>query len=89
LNSNIAGVESLESVQKRMYDLLRDVIVHFTNKNVIIVSHAIAMRMLISKVLNLIPPDHLNFVLDNASVSSLISNDGKIKVNFLNYTSNL
>ncbi len=89
LNSNIAGVESLESVQKRMYDLLRDVIVHFTNKNVIIVSHAIAMRMLISKVLNLIPPDHLNFALDNASVSSLISNDGKIKVNFLNYTSNL
>jgi len=89
LNSNIAGVESLESVQKRMHDLLRDVIVHFTNKNVIIVSHAIAMRMLISKILNLIPPDHLNFTLDNASVSSLISNDGKIKVRFLNYTSNL
>jgi len=89
LNSNIAGVESLESVQKRMYDSLMDVIVHFTNKNVIIVSHAIAMRMLISKILNLIPPDHLNFTLDNASVSSLISNDGKIKVRFLNYTSNL
>ncbi|HOP81639.1 MAG TPA: histidine phosphatase family protein [Fervidobacterium sp.] len=89
LNSNIAGVESLESVQERMHDSLMDVIVHFTNKNVIIVSHAIAMRMLISKILNLVPPDHLNFALDNASVSSLISNDGKIKVRFLNYTSNL
>jgi len=89
LNSNIAGVESLESVQERMHDSLMDVIVHFTNKNVIIVSHAIAMRMLISKILNLVPPDHLNFALDNASVSSLISNDGKTKVNFLNYTSDL
>ena len=88
-HSNIAGVESLESVQERMHDSLMDVIVHFTNKNVIIVSHAIAMRMLISKILNLVPPDHLNFALDNASVSSLISNDGKIKVRFLNYTSNL
>ena len=89
LNSNIAGVESLESVQERMHDSLMDVIVHFTNKNVIIVSHAIAMRMLISKILNLVPPDHLNFALDNASVSSLISNDGKTKVNFLKYTSDL
>lgn len=89
LSSDVSGVESLESVQKRMYDFLKDVIVHFTNKNVIIVSHAIALRMLISKILNLMPPDHLNFALDNASVSSLISNDGRVKVNFLNYTCDL
>ncbi len=89
LSSDVSGVESLESVQRRMYDFLKDVIVHFTNKNVIIVSHAIALRMLISKILNLMPPDHLNFALDNASVSSLISNDGRVKVNFLNYTCDL
>ena len=43
-----------------MYDLLRDVIVHLLTKcyNCL---HAIAVGMLISKILNLIPPDHLNF----------------------------
>ncbi|HCI29769.1 MAG: histidine phosphatase family protein [Fervidobacterium sp.] len=89
LHSDIEGVEPLGNVQKRMYDFLESMIVHFTNKNVIIVSHAIAIRMLISKILNTTPPNHVNFSLDNGSVSSLIYSGDKVRVSLLNYTHDL
>jgi len=87
LFSNVEGAESLGSVQERMYEFLKEIVVHHPNEDVIIVSHAIALRMLIAKVLGLIPPAHLNFSLDNASLSCLIAKDGNFRVKFLNVTS--
>lgn len=86
LFSNVEGAESLGSVQERMYGFLKEMVVHYPNENVIIVSHAIALRMLIAKVLGLMPPAHLNFNLDNASLSCLIAKDGSFRVKFLNVT---
>lgn len=84
LDSKIDNVESLKSVQKRMYGFLEEKKIQFQDKNVIIVSHAIALRMLISKVLNVFPPHHLNFSLDNASISGLEVTQNKIRLKFLN-----
>lgn len=87
LFSNVEGAESLGSVQKRMFEFLSQVMVQYPNENVIIVSHAIALRMLIAKVLGLLPPAHLNFALDNGSLSCLGVKDGNVRVKFLNLTS--
>jgi probable phosphoglycerate mutase len=89
LYSNIQGVESLGSVQNRVFEFLQEKLVQNAGKNVIIVSHAITLRMLIIKVLNLYPPNHLNFSLDNASISGLEITNGRIRVKFLNYTFHL
>ncbi|MFN3691561.1 MAG: histidine phosphatase family protein [Fervidobacterium sp.] len=90
LDANIKGVEPLRSVQERMYEFLKENSVHFANKNVIIVSHAIALRMLIAKILKLEPPNHLNYSLDNASITALqldhvnYNNENAIRIKFLN-----
>lgn len=85
LDSNVNGVESLKSVQKRMYDFVEYLILQFPVDGVIIVSHAIALRMLISKVLGITPPNHVNFGLDNASVTILENNSRKLRVTLLNW----
>lgn len=85
LHSSVEGVESLGSVQNRIIDFLQENIVHFANKNVIIVSHAISLRMLIAKILNVNPPDHLNYSLDNGSISALEHFNGKLRMKFLNF----
>lgn len=87
MDANIEGVESLGNVQRRMHEFFIEESVNFMNKNVIIVSHAIALRMLISKVINLNPPHHLNFSLDNASISALQFNqnyENQLRIKFLN-----
>ncbi len=84
LDSKIDSVESLKSVQRRMYEFLEEKKIQFQDKNVIIVSHAIALRMLISKILNVFPPNHLNFSLDNASISGLEITPNMIRLKFLN-----
>lgn len=86
LHSSVRGAEPLGSVQERMFDFFRENIVHFTNENVIIVSHAISLRMFIAKILNINPPDHLNYSLDNASISAVESVKGKLRLKFLNLT---
>lgn len=86
LYSSVKGAESLGSVQNRMFDFFQENIVHFANKNVIIVSHAISLRMLIAKILNVTPPDHLNYSLDNASISAVEYFNNKLRVKFLNLT---
>uniref|UniRef100_A0A7C4CGH8 Histidine phosphatase family protein n=1 Tax=Fervidobacterium thailandense TaxID=1008305 RepID=A0A7C4CGH8_9BACT len=85
LDSNLNGVESLKSVQKRMYDFVEHLILQFPVDGVIIVSHAIALRMLVSKVLGITPPNHVNFSLDNASVTILENNSQKFRVTLLNW----
>ncbi|MCX7653320.1 MAG: histidine phosphatase family protein [Fervidobacterium sp.] len=86
LISSVNGVESLESVQKRMVEFFEEKMVHFANKNVIIVSHAISLRMFIAKILNLIPPNHLNYSLDNASISAVEQTKDRLRIKFLNLT---
>ncbi|ODN30916.1 histidine phosphatase family protein [Fervidobacterium thailandense] len=85
LDSNLDGVESLRSVQERMYEFVESLMLQFPIDDVIIVSHAIALRMLISRVLGITPPNHINFGLDNASVSILESNSKKLRVTLLNW----
>lgn len=85
LDSSLDGVESLKSVQERMYDFVEHLMLQFPVDDVIIVSHAIALRMLISKVLGITPPNHINFGLDNASVTILESNSRKLRVTLLNW----
>lgn len=86
LHSSVKGAESLGDVQKRMSDFFQENIVHFANKNVIIVSHAISLRMFIAKILNVVPPDHLNYSLDNASISAVEYFNNKLRIKFLNFT---
>lgn len=85
LDADVPGVESLKSVQERMYNFLESVALQSVDDGVIIVSHAIALRMLISKVLGIEPPNHVNFALDNASVTILESSSRRFRVALLNY----
>ncbi len=85
LDSVIPGVESLGSVQRRMVDFLNTIDNQFGNQNVIVVSHSLSIRMLLSSVMGLTPPKHINFFLDNSSVSGITKrNDGRYVVKFLN-----
>ncbi len=83
LESDVPGVESLGSVQRRMVDFLNSV--WSENGNIIVVSHSLSLRMLLSSVMGLTPPNHISFALDNSSVSAITRrNDGRFVVRFLN-----
>lgn len=68
--AQIHGVESLERVQERMVQAFRNIAQH-SSENVVVVSHAIAIRMLICWILQLPIPFHKNFRLENASVTAV------------------
>lgn len=68
--AQIQGVESLEKVQERMVQAFRNIAQH-SSENVVVVSHAIAIRMLICWILQLPIPFHKNFRLENASITAV------------------
>lgn len=68
--AQIQGVESLEKVQERMIEVFKN-ITHNSSENVVVVSHAIAIRMLICWILQLPIPFHRNFKIENASITAV------------------
>lgn len=68
--AQIQGVEPLEQVQQRMIEAFER-ITQNSFENVIIVSHAISIRMLICWVLKLPIPLHKTFKLENASITAI------------------
>lgn len=68
--AQIQGVEPLEKVQERMIEALEN-ITHSPFENIVVVSHAIAIRMLICWILRLPIQFHKNFRLENASITAV------------------
>ncbi|AEH51920.1 histidine phosphatase family protein [Pseudothermotoga thermarum] len=69
-DAQINGVESLSSVKARMIKFFQQIVAKDFNQ-VVVVSHAIALRMLISWILGLEIPNHVNFKLENASITAV------------------
>lgn len=82
----IDGVESLAEVQQRGVKSVKKIIQENSDKNVVIVSHALLIRTIICWVLNLPLNQHRNFILDNASVTTFEYNEGKMRLLNLNET---
>ncbi len=68
--AQIQGVESLEQGQQRMVEVFKK-ITQNCFENVIVVSHAIAIKMLVCWVLQLPIPLHKSFRLENASITAI------------------
>lgn len=86
--ARIDGVESLAAVQTRVVRAISDIINNPVEKDVVVVSHAIAIRMLICWILQLPIPFHKNFRLDNASVTA-VDFSSKPRIIYLNDTCHL
>ncbi len=81
-NAQIDGVESLGEVTKRIKIFFQKLISQ-NFENVVVVSHALVLRMLISWILGLQMPNHTNFKLENASVTA-VQVSSKPKILYLN-----
>ncbi|GAB6189099.1 histidine phosphatase family protein [Marinitoga arctica] len=81
----ISGVESLGEAQKRGVNSLKKII-RKNDGNIVIVSHALLVRTLICWVLNLPLNQHRNFMLDNASVTTIEILESKVRILNLNET---
>lgn len=68
--AKIDGIESLGDVQKRLVERIEQIIKE-PFENVVVVSHALAIRMVICWVLDLPIPLHRNFRIENASITTI------------------
>ncbi|MFN3410558.1 MAG: histidine phosphatase family protein [Exilispira sp.] len=88
-NIPIPDGESYLEVQKRVYKAFCDIISKYNNDSkIIIVSHGIALKVLITKLIGISIQTVHKFSLDNASISSIIY-ENNFKINFLNNTFHL
>ena len=86
----IPNGETLGEVQSRMINFIEDVVNNFHKlKNIVIVSHNLAISSLISYYLKKDLRDFTTFKIDSDSISTLIYEDKKIKVLELNNTEHL
>lgn len=86
----IPNGETLGEVQSRMINFIEDVVNNFHKlKNIVIVSHNLAISSLICYYLKKDLRDFATFKIDSASISTLIYEDEKIKVLELNNTEHL
>ncbi|WGS65578.1 histidine phosphatase family protein [Marinitoga aeolica] len=81
----VNGVESLAEVQQRGVKALKKIISE-NEKDIVVVSHGLLLRTVICWVLNLPLNQHRNFMLDNASVTTLEYINGNIRLLNLNET---
>lgn len=88
-NIPIPDGESYLEVQKRVYKAFCDIISKYNiESKIIIVSHGIALKVLITKLIDISIQTAHKFSLDNASISSIIY-ENNFKINFLNNTFHL
>jgi len=88
-NTPIPEGESYGQVQKRVYKKFKEIISkHQTNSNIIIVSHGVAIKVLIAKILEINIQNLHKFHIDNASIS-IVEYDDEIKVKSINNTFHL
>jgi len=86
--AKIDGVESLGAVQRRVVQAITDIVKYHQDQDVVVVSHAIAIRMIVCWVLELPIPLHKNFRLENASVTA-VEFSSKPRILYLNDTCHL
>jgi broad specificity phosphatase PhoE len=88
-NTPIPEGESYGQVQKRVYKKFKEIISKYqTNSNIIIVSHGVAIKVLIAKILEINIQNLHKFHIDNASIS-IVEYDNEIKVKSINNTFHL
>lgn len=88
-NTPIPEGESYGQVQKRVYKKFKEIISkHQTNSNIIIVSHGVAIKVLIAKILEINIQNLHKFHIDNASIS-IVEYGDEIKVKSINNTFHL
>ncbi|HIP91944.1 MAG TPA: histidine phosphatase family protein, partial [Thermotoga sp.] len=78
--ANINGVESLGSLQRRIVRAIKNILEHHKG-DIVIVSHALALKTFVSWILGIPVTEHRRFKLENASITVVeFSNDPKILV---------
>jgi len=88
-NTPIPEGESYGQVQKRVYRKFNEIISnHNSNSNIIIVSHGVAIKVLIAKILDINIQNLHKFHIDNASIST-IDYEKEIKIKSINNTCHL
>jgi len=85
--AKIEGLESLGEIQMRAVRTFKDLVVkHSIDSNIIIVTHALWMKTLISWILNSPVTENRRFKIDNASVSKVIFDGENFYLASLNET---
>jgi len=88
-NTPIPEGESYGQVQKRVYKKFKEIISkHQSDSNIIIVSHGVAIKVLIAKILEINIKNLHKFHIDNASIS-IVEYDNEIKIKSINNTFHL
>ncbi len=92
INFMLPGAETLVDVSNRTYNGILEIVEKHTNKNIVIVSHGVAIKTAIIKILDIDLHKYNRFRIDNASITSLQFHEdyyGKALLNTLNDTSHL
>jgi probable phosphoglycerate mutase len=77
-------VETFPDVQKRVLDMVDDVLKKHNNENVILVTHMDPIKSMLAKVMNLVPQTLFELVIENASLTIINEQDGKFSLSAIN-----
>jgi len=82
----IPGGENLERVQERSLDLVKKLRNKYKDKNILIVTHSVIIKIIILGVLGWDLDNYTNFVVSNCSLSTIDFSNNNIKLSLLNDT---
>jgi len=77
-------VETFPDVQKRVLDMVDDVLKKHNNENVILVTHMDPIKSMLAKVMNLIPVTLFELIIANASLTIIKEQDKIFSLSAIN-----
>jgi len=77
-------VETFPDVQKRVLDMVDDVLKKHNNENVILVTHMDPIKSMLAKVMNLLPETLFELIIANASLTIVKEQDKKFSLSAIN-----
>jgi len=77
-------VETFPDVQKRVLDMVDDVLKKHNNENVILVTHMDPIKSMLAKVMNLLPETLFELIIANASLTIIKEQDKKFSLSAIN-----
>ena len=77
-------VETFPDVQKRVLDMVDDVLKKHNNENVILVTHMDPIKSMLAKVMNLVPQTLFELIVANASLTIITEQDKKFSLSAIN-----
>lgn len=89
LNANIPDAESLIELQKRVLRFINDIILKHKDKNIVIVSHGITIKIMIFSILGIDLSFNNRIRIDNTGISIIDYYNSQSVLTLLNDTSHL